>query len=77
MALKYKAKLPELVDALAVAGISTAAALAENAKIAAGTAQAVFRGRTVTLQTAITVVHYLQGAGAEVAVSTAFVEVTE
>lgn len=72
MAIKYRAKMPELIDALAVAGISTAAKLAEATKLATGTAQAVFRGEEVSLQTAIEVVHHLQGCGAEVAVSTAF-----
>lgn len=77
MALKYRAKMPELIDALAVAGISTAAKLADVTKLATGTAQAVFRGHDVSLQTAIEVVHHLQQCGAEVAVSTAFDEVKE
>lgn len=76
MAIKYKAKRPELIDALALAGISTAEKLAEEAGIARGTAQSVFAGREVTLRTAIDVVHRLQASGAEVAVSTAFEEIS-
>ena len=74
MAMKYKIKRPEAVDALAVSGISTAKGLAESAGISRGTAQAVFRGDEVTLQVAVGIVQMLQGEGAEVALSTIFEE---
>lgn len=64
-----------MVDALAVAGISTAAKLKEELDCASSTAQAVFRGDPVLQRVAIEVVHLLQGKGADVAVSTLFEEV--
>lgn len=73
--MKYKAKRPTLIDALAVAGISTADKLAEVLKISANTAQKIMRGEAVTLKLAIEVVHALQAAGADIAVSTGFDEV--
>lgn len=76
MALKYKAKRPELIDAFASAGISTAAQLAAEVGISIGTAQSVLRGDEVSLQVAIEVIHKLQGRGADVSVSTAFEEVS-
>ncbi len=75
MALKYKMKRPEGVDALAAAGISTAVQLAEEAKISRASAQRVFRQDEVALPVAIQVVHRLQALGAEASVSTMFEEV--
>lgn len=75
MALKYRAKRPELIDALARAGVSTAEKLSTECGIAKGTAQALFRGDPVTVKVAIEVVHFLQKFGAEAAVSTTFAEV--
>lgn len=76
MALKYKSKRPVLIDALAVAGISTASNLAAEAKIGESTAQTIFQGGEVSLKVAIEVVHLLQNLGADVAVSTMFDEVS-
>lgn len=73
--LRYKAKRPALIDALAVAGISTADALAQKLDISPNTAQKVMRGEAVSLKVAIEVVHALQSSGAEIAVSTGFDEV--
>lgn len=55
MASGYVARGGSVHDALASVGIGTAAALAEKAQIAQGTAQRVFRGDPVMYGTAIAV----------------------
>lgn len=75
MALKYKMKRPEGVDALAGAGISTAVELADRADVSRSSAQRVFREEGVALQVAIKVVHALQKDGVDTAVSVMFEEV--
>lgn len=74
MALKYKMKRPEGVDALAGAGISTAAELTTLAGISRTSAQRIFREEEVALSVAIKVVHALQQEGVETSVSTMFRE---
>ena len=74
MALKYKMNRPDGVDALAGAGISTAAELTTLAAISRTSAQRIFREEEVALSVAIKVVHALQQEGVETSVSTMFRE---
>lgn len=76
MALKYRMKRPEGVEALAAAGISTAVKLAEEAGISRASAQRIFREEEVALQVAIEVVHRLQAMGAATSVSEMFEELS-
>lgn len=76
MAIKYRMKRPEAIDAFADAGISTAVELQAAAAVSRAAAQAVFRGDAVSRTTAIRVVSSVNKMGGDASVSTIFEEVT-
>lgn len=77
MAVKYKLKRPEALDALASAAISTAAGLAEKSRLSRATAQAVMRGDSVSFATAVHVSSSINKSGGNAVFSEVFEEVAE
>lgn len=75
MAIKYKLKEPEGLDAFASANIATAADLQKKSGLSRSTSQAAFRGDPVSRTTAVYVVNAINKNGGSATFTSIFAEV--
>lgn len=75
MAIKYKLKEPDGLDAFASVNVATAADLQKKSGLSRSTSQAAFRGDPVTRTTAVRVVSAINKNGGSVTLTSIFAEV--